>query len=156
MQNISKIDGRKPRVVNTMLKSGRFLQASRSSRADGLRFESYFVALPHFRETFVLSNLGYYANLEQQYGLWKAVLRQQEIALASSTIYEHNGSVSSRDSVKVGDIVVIRAGQQVGLLIANSVHSRSELRLDLRNPKYPAHLKKDDGKQGANSGDSPK
>jgi len=82
--------------------------------------------------------------------------RQQEIALASGTKYEHNGSASSRDSVKVGDIVVIRAGHQGGLLIANSVHSRSELRLDLRNPKYPAHSKKDDGKQGASSGDSPK
>src|SRR5258708_6353869 len=65
-----------------------------------------------------------------------------QVAVTSTTRYEKNGSVAAFSDVKVGDMVVIHADKDGDAFIANIVRFRTELRLDRRNPKYPAKAQK--------------
>ena len=63
--------------------------------------------------------------------------KHQEVSITKATKFEKNGQSASLKDLQVGDRVTVKGTEKDGVIDADTVRFRTEMRLDRRNPKYP-------------------
>ena len=103
---------------------------------------SLFLALALFAQSDVTTVMGKVTAIKDASIVWRTrSTEHQEVSIIKTTRFEKNGQRASLKDLQVGDQVTVKGSEKDGVIDADTVRFRTEMRLDHRNPKYPVKSK---------------